>query len=117
MRLIHICLTQITTRESETHGHNENKRCYGNAISQLFKYMSSNMHIFLISEKFWPQREQALFWKPYQLFKYMSSNINVQPALVESSHRLKSVGEANNVIKVVYFEMGRLKCDRVDRFY
>ena len=69
----------------------------------------------LISEKFGPQRKQALFWKPYQLFKYMSSNIHVQPALVESSHRLKSVWEANNVIKVVYSEMGRLKCDRVDQ--
>ena len=47
MRLIHICLTQITTRESETHGHNENKRCYGNPISQLFKYMSSNIQEFM----------------------------------------------------------------------
>ena len=43
--------------------------------------------------------------------------IHVQPALVESSHRLKSIWEANNVIKVVYSEMGRLKCDRVDRLY
>ena len=42
MRLIHICLTQITTHECETHGHNENKRCYGNPISQLFKYVISN---------------------------------------------------------------------------
>ena len=40
-------------------GHNEHKRGSGNPISQLFKYMNSNI-------QFWPQRAQALFWKPFQ---------------------------------------------------
>ena len=55
-------------------------------------------------------------WGGYSAIELFDS-IDPQPTFVESNLRLRSVWEAKSVIGVVDFDMGRLKCDRVARFY